>query len=212
MLVGQAFAQTQPRIGFIDLNKVFDNYWKTKQARAILKDRVEGVVKDKNEMEADLTKLNGEYEKATKDAADPNISAEEREKRKNAATALLVKWRENKTELDTYLKRADENLASQRKRLGDRVLDEIKDAVAAKARTAGFTCVINSGAEGISGPAILFTNGENDITDSVLAGLNAGAPADPTADVKKTDEAKKPEDKKADLLRAEDVKKADDKK
>jgi len=76
MLGGEAFAQTAPRMGFIDLNKVFDNYWKTKQARAILKDRVDGVLKDRKEMEADLTKLSGEYEKAIKDAQDPNISGE----------------------------------------------------------------------------------------------------------------------------------------
>jgi len=54
--------------------------------------------------------------------------------------------RDSESEIKTYLQRADENLASQRKRLGDRVLDEIKDAVAAKARTAGFSCVVNSGA------------------------------------------------------------------
>ena len=200
-LAGQAWGQTaQTRIGTIDLKKVFDNYWKKKQAEAVIKDRFESMQKDLKEMDADFQKTNAEYEKAVKDAADTNLSAEERDKRKKTAEDILKKLKDIQNDAGRYRQRAVENLDDQKKRLGDKVLEEIREAVSAKARTAGFTCVINTSAEAIGGPVFLYTNGENDLTDTVINTLNAGAPADPTAaDSRKSEDTKsgKKDDTKA---------------
>jgi outer membrane protein len=189
---GRTWAQTPTRIGIIDLKKVFDNYWKKKQAEAVIKDRFEGIQKDLKDMDADYQKTSSEYEKAVKDAADTNLSAEERDKRKKNAEDILKKLKDIQTDATRYRQRALENLDDQKKRLGDKVLEEIREAVSAKARTAAFTCVINTAAEGIGGPVFLYTNGDNDLTDTVINTLNAGAPADPTAS-----DSKKPDDTKA---------------
>ncbi len=60
----------------------------------------------------------------------------------------------------------------------DGILQDIHSAVEAKAKSAGYTMVIDTAAESINGtPIVLFSNGENDMTDAILQQLNAGAPA-----------------------------------
>ena len=59
----------------------------------------------------------------------------------------------------------------------DNILSEIKAAVAAQAKAAGYSLVIDAAAETANATtAVVYSNGENDLTDAVLKRLNAGAP------------------------------------
>ena len=59
------------------------------------------------------------------------------------------------------------------------ILNEIKAAVAAKSKAAGYTVVFDIASETVNQtPIILYSSGENDLTSAVLAQLNAGAPVD----------------------------------
>jgi hypothetical protein len=61
----------------------------------------------------------------------------------------------------------------------DDILKEIKAHVNSKARDAGDTLVIDAAAETVNEtPVVVYNNGDNDLTDAVLAQLNAGAPID----------------------------------
>jgi Skp family chaperone for outer membrane proteins len=63
-------------------------------------------------------------------------------------------------------------------RMRENLLTEIRAAVNSKAKAGGYTLVFASDAvSGDRTPVILYTSGE-DLTDSVLAQLNAGAPVD----------------------------------
>jgi Skp family chaperone for outer membrane proteins len=73
------------------------------------------------------------------------------------------------------------------------LLKDITNVVSAKAKVAGFSLVIDVASETVNRtPVVLFSNNENDITDSVLQQLNATAPAD----LPKTDEKPPVDDKK----------------
>jgi hypothetical protein len=59
------------------------------------------------------------------------------------------------------------------------ILNEIKAAVAAKTKAAGYAMVFDIASETVNQtPIILYSSGENDLTSAVLAQLNAGAPVD----------------------------------
>src|SRR5882762_7330523 len=87
VLNGTAWAQT--RVATVDLRKLFDGYWKTKQADAALKDRAADLDKEYNGLRDDHKKLTEEYQKTLADANDPAVSSEERDKRKKTAEAKL---------------------------------------------------------------------------------------------------------------------------
>ena len=79
----------QGRIATIDLRKVFDGYWKTKQADAALKDRAADMEKEHKNMLDDWKKAKEDYQGLLAGANDQAVSSEEREKRKKAAEEKL---------------------------------------------------------------------------------------------------------------------------
>src|SRR6266404_5225449 len=79
LLSGPAWAQT--KIGTINLPKVFDNYWKRKDAETALKDRETDIQKELQSMMSDFDKGKEEYQKLLTGANDQAVSSDERRKR-----------------------------------------------------------------------------------------------------------------------------------
>jgi outer membrane protein len=174
-----ASVQAQPKIGLIDVKKVFDGYYKTKQADAQLKDRASAFDKARKDMVDEYQKTNDEYKKLIESSNDQAISADERDKKKKDAEKKLTEIRELENNVRSFDQQSRQTLAEQQKRMRDNVLRDIRDSVAEKAKAAGYTLVVDVAAESVNQiPVVLFNNGENDISDSVLVQLNASAPPD----------------------------------
>ena len=193
LLSGSAMAQN--RIATIDLRKVFDGYWKKKQAEAALKERQSDIEKEDRNMVDDYKKAKEEYQSLLTSANDQAVSSEERDKRKNAAEDKLRRMKEMEESIATYERQARTTIGEQSQRMRSNILSEIRNVVNSKAKAAGFSLVIDTAAETInSTPAFLYSNNENDITDSVLQQLNSTAPADAVKnedkDIKKKDNKK----------------------
>ncbi|MFZ0828063.1 MAG: OmpH family outer membrane protein [Verrucomicrobiia bacterium] len=170
-------ALAQTKIGTVDLRKLFDGYWKTKQAQAALNDRKTQLDKDDKGMRDDLKKGGDDYQKLLEQANDQAISADERDRRKAAAADKLKSLQDSKSAIDTFERQAQVTLSEQGQRMRENILTEIKAAIAVQARAAGYTLVIDAAAETANATtAVVYSNGENDLTDAVLKQLNAGAP------------------------------------
>jgi len=171
-----ASAQTA-KIGTVDLRKLFDGYWKTKQAQTALNSRKAELDQDDKTMRDNLKKGSDEYQKLLEQANDQAISSEERDRRKQVAADKYKQLVESKNALDNFERQAQVTLSDQGQRMRENILTEIKAAVATQARTAGYTLVIDAAAETANATtAVVYTSGENDLTAAVLKQLNAGAP------------------------------------
>jgi outer membrane protein len=176
---GSALAQT--KIATVDLKKLFDNYYKTKLAQAAIQERASQLDKDDKSMKDELKKGSDDYQKLVQQANDQALSADERDRRKQAADDKLKLLQENKTAIDQFERQAQTTLSEQRQRMRDNILVEIKAAVATKSKAVNATLVFDTAAETVNGTmAIVYSTGDNDLTDAVLAQLNAGAPIDLT--------------------------------
>lgn len=170
-------ALAQTKIGTVDLRKLFDGYWKTKQAQVALNDRKSQLDKDDRGMRDDLKKGSDEYQKLLEDANDQAISADERDRRKAAAADKLKALQDSKNAIDTFERQAQVTLSEQGQRMRENILSEIKAAVATQARAGSYSLVIDAAAETANATTVVvFSNGQNDLTDAVLKQLNAGAP------------------------------------
>src|SRR5689334_1631258 len=177
LLGGTALAQT--RIATIDLRKVFDGYWKKKQAEEALKERKADMEKEDRNMLDDYKKVKDDYQSLLTSANDQAVSAEERDKRKTSAEEKLRRMKEMEETIAQYERQARTTIGEQSQRIRSNILTEIRNVVNAKAKTGGFSIVIDTAAESInSTPVFLYASTENDITESVLQQLNATAPAD----------------------------------
>ncbi len=176
---GSALAQT--KIATVDLKKLFDNYYKTKLAQAAIQEHAAQLDKDDKSMKDDLKKGSDDYQALQEQANDQALSADERDRRKQAAADKLKELQASKAAIDQYERQAQTTLGEQRQRMRDKILAEIKDAVNTKAKAGGYTLVFDTAAETVNGTmAIVYTSGDNDLTDAVLSQLNAGAPIDTT--------------------------------
>ncbi len=176
---GSALAQT--KIATVDLKKLFDNYYKTKLAQTAIQERASQLDKDDKSMKDELKKGSDDYQKLVQQANDQALSADERDRRKQSADDKLKELQEKKAAIDQHERQAQTSLNEQRQRMRDNILVEIKAAVATKAKAANDTLVFDTAAETVNGTmAVIYSTSDNDLTDAVLAQLNAGAPIDLT--------------------------------
>ena len=193
-------ALAQGKVGVINLTKVFDEFWRTKQADIQIKDRLSEFEKMGQSMYDDYKKANEEFGKQIEAANDPALSKEESDKRRKD----LDKKRKDILEMENNIKQfqgtSQRTLMEQRGRVRESILRDVRGVLEEKAKAGGYSTVLDVSALSANGtPMVIFTTltgGENDLSDTVARTLAATAPPDSgKADSK---DAKKPEEKKAD--------------
>jgi outer membrane protein len=168
-----ANAGAQTKIGTVDLNKIFNGYWKTKEAKNMIDDQRAAMEKDLNKMMDTGNKAADEYKKLLADASDPLLSVEQRDKNKKAAEDKLKAMNDLKEDINKERTRDATILEEQSTRMRNNILDEIRTAVNAKAKEAGCSLVVDVSAESIAKtPIVLYTADANDLTDKVSEDLN----------------------------------------
>jgi outer membrane protein len=196
-------ALAQGKVGVINLTKVFDDFWRTKQADGQIKERLAEFEKMGQSMYDDYKKANEEFGKQIEAANDPALSKEESEKRRKD----LDKKRKDIMEMETNIKQFQGNsqraLMEQRGRVRESILRDVRGVLEEKAKAGGYATVLDVSALSANGtPVVIFTTltgGESDLSESVAKTLAATAPPETSKS-----EAPKSESK--------DPKKADDKK
>ncbi len=167
----------------IDLRKTFDSYWKTKQADAGIKERAAELDKTRKGLVDDFQKGQEDYKRLMESANDQAVSEAERGKRKEASEKKLIELREQQSQIEQFDRQSRTTLAETQRRLRDNILKEIKEKIAGKAKAKGYSFVVDTAGESRNEtPIFMYTSGENDITDEIVAELNANAPvaASPT--------------------------------
>ncbi|MCS7337026.1 MAG: OmpH family outer membrane protein [Verrucomicrobiae bacterium] len=177
LIAQSAFGQV--RIATIDMTKTFDSYWRTKQLDALLKEQAAEMDKELRGFIEERTKAAEDYQKALAAANDPTLSAEERDKRRAEADKKLQDLRELEKNIQDYDRQARVILDEKRNRYRANLVDEIRAVIEARAKSAGYTLVLDSSAVGANNvPVVLYRAAENDLTEEVIKQLNATAPAD----------------------------------
>ena len=180
----------ESRVGLVDLKRVFDGYYKTKQADSLLKERVGDSEKVLKGMVEDYQKVQEDYKKLIDSSNDQAVSADEREKRKKNAEAKLTELQELERSVRTFRSTTQTTLEEQKRRMREEILTYLKGVIATHARKGNYTHVFDTAAESRNETSILlYTTGQGDFTDDVLAEINAGAPAE-TAKVEPKSDAK----------------------
>ena len=179
MLLAVAVAQAQGRVATVDLVKVFDRYYMTKEAKQAISETEKDLEKELKLMDEAHKKLVQQAQKLVEESNDQAVSGEERAKRKKALEPKLKDLKDSETALKDTLARSQADLKQKTGRMMEKVVTDIKRVVESKAKSGGFSYVIDSSARSLAQTEVLlFNSGENDLTQSVLDQLNAAAPID----------------------------------
>ena len=172
-------AQAQGRVATVDLVKVFDRYYMTKEAKQAISETEKDLEKELKTMDEAHKKLIQQTQKLVEESNDQAVSSEERIKRKKALEPKLKDLKDSETALKDTLARSQADLKQKTGRMMEKVVTDIKKVIESKAKSGGFSYVIDSSARSLAQTEVLlFNSGENDLTQSVLDQLNAAAPID----------------------------------
>ena len=175
-------AQAQTKVAVVDMQKVFDGYWRTKQADGHLKERASDLEKARAGMVDDYKKANEEFKKVLDSISDPSASNDEKEKRKQEAEKRRAEIAGIEQNVRTFDENSRKTILEQQKRMRDSVLRDIRGVVEEKAKAAGYQAVLDTAALSLNQtPIVVYTSlvgSADDLSDSVLKALNANAPAE----------------------------------
>ncbi len=169
------------KLGFIDLKKVFEKYYKTVQSGAANREEITEIEKERKEMFDARTRRREEWQGLLDKANDQAVSSQERDRSKEAAEKKLVELKSADDAIQQFDKVAETKIMEKNRQRRDAIVTEIRAVVDARARTHSYTAVLDiSGDSQNFTPFVLYYSGDNDLTDEVLKALNATAPPVPT--------------------------------
>lgn len=172
-----AAAQAQMKIGTVDLNKIFEGYYKTEQAKTTVNTLQNNYNNDRKIKTDDYAKRRDEVVKLRDEANNPALSADIKQQKnlllQEKGKELLALEREI-MEFDRQ-RRGD--IQQQMLRMRNEVVKEITDMVQAIAKQQGFSLVFDrTGQSMAAAPLLVFANEALDFSQVVVDQLNAGRP------------------------------------
>lgn len=175
LLLSASAALAQPKIAVVDMKKVFDGYWKTKQLDKKLSGSLQEFNDQQKKMIEQFQAAQKEYLAIKESAKDPALSTNEKERRNTESEEKLQQIRQLENDIRSHKRSGEVRLTEQQVRHKNNLITDIKDTIKVKARSEGFSLVLNTAAVDINqAPIVLFTDGSNDITDDILTTLNQG--------------------------------------
>jgi len=171
----------EPRLAFIDLDRVFNEYSKTKTADAQLKAQADEFNAERKELIAEYEKLQEEFNKLRDAAQNPALNVDAAEQKKSEAEDKLVEIREYESKIRRFDESRRKQLDDQSRRMRKNIVEEMRKIIEEYARTQGFIAVMDSSGQSLNGvESLLYVDPKYDITDAILDQLNATDTAVPT--------------------------------
>jgi outer membrane protein len=165
------------KIGTVDMSKVFEKYYKTVQSTAAIKLEAGDMEKEGKQMIDNAEQHKTEWQKLVDKANDQAVSSEERDKSKKAAEQKYMELETDKQSITQFNQIATSRLREKQLQRRDDIVKEIRHILDIDAKTAGYSMVIDiSGQSQNMVPVVIYTTGQNDMTDALIKELNSTAP------------------------------------
>ena len=165
------------RIVTVDLNKVFNDYYKTPIASAKLKETADSFNKEHDEMMANYKKEIDDLNKLRDDQDKPEYTADVREQKRKAVADKLTETQKMQRDIDDYRVSHRKILEEQTQRMRQTILKEIQDVINTEANSSGYLLVLDKSGNTLNGvPAVVYSQDSMDITADIIKILNKNQP------------------------------------
>lgn len=175
-LLASVPASAAPEVGaakFIDLDKVFNEYYKTKLADAQLKEQAEQFNDERAKLVESYEAMQKDFNDARDKSSSPALEEEARNKLRSQAEEKLVEIREQETKIRNFDNTRRKQLEEQGRRMRKRIVDEIREKVQEHAKNQGYLSVTDVSGQSLNGVAIvLYVDSKADITADMVGLLN----------------------------------------
>jgi len=178
VLATGASAQLTPsRIVTVDLNKAFNDFYKTPIASAKLKETADGFNKEHEQMMADYRKQVEELNKLREEQDKPELAPEVREQKKKAVQEKLADTQKLQRDIEDYRRTHAKMLEDQTQRMRQTILKEIIEIITKESRDRGYNLVLDKSGNTLNGvPGVVYALESVDITEDIMKILNKDKP------------------------------------
>ncbi len=179
LAIGVAAAQAQergPRIVLVHLDRVFNEFYKTKLAGAQIETRKNEIREELKTRESEMQTLNKEIAELRGQVMDTALADEYRAQLRETASNKQMKLNELQQQFQQFAEIRNKELEDMSRRMRRGLIDEIREAVREFARSQGYDLVLDASGQTLYGiESIVYFDEKLDITPRVIEALNRGA-------------------------------------
>lgn len=168
----QASAQAM-KIGTVDMKKVFESYYKTKDAEAKINE-ARNAAKKELEDRMDIAKKSlEEVKKLDEDIAKPELSSSAKEQKSKLRSEKATELQNMDREIREFQQSREKQLQEQSVRMRAGIVDDINKIVTERVKAENYELVFDKSGPSLNGvPIVLYARDSFDFTDTVITALN----------------------------------------
>jgi outer membrane protein len=186
LLVGLAFGTTTAsaqilKIGTVDMKKVFENYYKTKDAETRINEARNSAKKELDDRMDVYNKGVNEVKKLNEEIESPALGKEAKEQKSKARDEKVGELKAMEREINEFRTTREKQLQEQSVRMRGGIVDEINKVVEAKVKSENYDLVLDKSGPSLNGvPIVLYSRDSFDFTPEVVTALNKNKGKDTT--------------------------------
>ena len=179
LFAGAPSANAQIKIGTLDMNAIFTQYHKTKDAEAKLNEARATAKKELDDRLDTLKKAMDDINKINTDLEKPELSKDAKDKSTKNRDEKVNDARNLDREITEFRGTRERQLQEQFVRMRKDIIDEIMAVVNAKIKATGFDIVFDkSGMSMGQIPVLIYSRADLDFSKDIVDTLNKNAPKD----------------------------------
>ncbi len=187
LLAAAAFCAAAPaahaqKIATVDMNKIFQGYYKTKDAENKINDARESAKKDLDERMESHKGMLDEINQLNKDIDNPALSQQAKSDRQKKREDKINQVRQLEQEIQEFKNSRERQLQEQAVRMRNQIVEEIMKVITDRVKEDKYDLVFDKSGQSTSGvQVLLYSQDGMDFSDKVITALNKTRPAAPTA-------------------------------
>jgi len=161
------------KFGTIDMKRVFDSYYKTKDAESKINE-ARNAAKKELEDRMDIAKKSlDEVKKLDEDMQKPELSKDAKEQKAKIRSEKATELQNMDREIREFQASREKQLQEQSVRMRAGIVDDINKIVADRVKAENFDFVFDKSGPSLNGvPIVLFSRDSYEFTDAVITALN----------------------------------------
>jgi outer membrane protein len=170
-------SHAQLKVGVVDMNQAFVDYYKTKDAEAKINESRNQAKTELDDRLATLNKAVEEINKMQQELQRPELSNEAKEAKTKDLNDKANETRNLDREVSEFRATRERQIQEQFVRMRKDIIDEIMKIVDTQIKAKGFDLVLDkSGLSMGQIPVLLYSRADMDFTKEIIATLNKDAP------------------------------------
>ncbi|MES2569728.1 MAG: OmpH family outer membrane protein [Verrucomicrobiota bacterium] len=177
-----ASAQTL-KVGTVDMKKVFESYYKTKDAESHINEARSAAKKELDDRMDVYNKGAAEVKKIYDEIDKPELSKDAKEQKAKLRDEKVAELKTMEREINEFRTTREKQLQEQSVRMRGGIVDEINKVVADRVKSENYQVVFDKSGPSLNGvPVLLFSKDEYEFTNEVITALNKNKGKDDTHD------------------------------